>query len=142
MKKFTFPLGRAMEFRGMQTRIEEMTLEGLYAELRAIEAREVALIQERVASEKGLRAAPSVTGFDLALFDSYRQGMKEEQKRIDKARGECRKKIDGQLQVLMVKRRDVKLLEHLKEQRFEKWEREMFKDIDQQAEGTYLAKWT
>ncbi len=126
----------------MQARLEEIKLEGLYAELRAIEMREVALIQECMACEKALRAATSLTGFDLELFDSYRQGMKEEQKRMDKARGECRKKIDAQLQVLIVKRRDVKLLEHLKEQRFEKWEKEMFKRIDQEAEEAYLAKWS
>jgi flagellar export protein FliJ len=142
VKKFNFPLARVMEFRRLQARMEEIKLEGLYAELRAIDTREVALIEESVQSEKALRAATSVTGFDLELFDSYRQAAKEERKRMDKARGECRKKIDAQLQVLIVKRRDVKLLEHLKEQRFEKWEKEMFKQIDQQAEEAYLAKWT
>jgi flagellar export protein FliJ len=142
VKKFNFPLARVMEFRRLQARMEEIKLEGLYAELRAIDTREVALIEESVQSEKALRAATSVTGFDLELFDSYRQAAKEERKRMDKARGECRKKIDAQLQVLIVKRRDVKLLEHLKEQRFEKWEKEMFKQIDQEAEEAYLAKWT
>jgi len=34
----------------------------------------------------------------------------------------------------------VKLLEHLKEKRHEKWEKEMFKEIDQQADEAYLAK--
>jgi flagellar export protein FliJ len=142
VKKYNFPLGRVMDFRRMQARLEEIKLEGFYAELRAIDTREVALIEESVQSEKALRAAASVTGFDLELFDSYRQAAKEERKRMDKARAECRKKIDAQLQVLIVKRRDVKLLEHLKEQRFEKWEKEMFKQIDQQAEEAYLAKWT
>ncbi len=141
MKKFTFPLGRVMDFRRMQARLEEIKLEALYAELRAIDTREVALIQQSVQSEKALRAAASVTGFDLELFDSYRHAMKEEQKRMDQARAGCRKKIDAQLQVLTMKRRDVKLLEHLKERRFEKWEKEMFKEIDQQAEEAYLAKW-
>lgn len=142
MKKFSFPLGRVMDFRRMQARLEEIKLEAMYAELRAIDAREVALIQQSVDSEKSLRAAPSVTGFDLELFDSYRHAMKDEQKRMDKSRAECRKRIEAQLAVLIVKRRDVKLLEHLKTQRHEKWEKEMHKEIDQQAEEAYLAKWT
>ena len=141
MKRFSFPLGRVMDFRRMQARVEEVKLEGMYAELRAIDTREVALIQQSVESEKALRAAKSVSGFDLELFDSYRHAMKDEQKRMDKARAECRKKIDAQLEVLTKKRRDVKLLELLKEQRHVKWEKEMFKEIDQQAEEAYLTKW-
>jgi flagellar export protein FliJ len=141
MKRFKFPLTRVMEFRRMQARLEEIKLEGMYAELRAIDTREVALIQQKVAAEKALRAEKSMTGFDLELFDSYRQASKEEQKRMDKARAECRTRIDAQLEIVTTKRRDVKLLEHLKDQRFEKWEKEMHKEIDQQAEEAYLAKW-
>jgi flagellar export protein FliJ len=140
MKKFNFPLARVMDFRRMQARVEEVKLEALYAELRAIDAREVALIQEKVQAEKTLKSAKSVTGFELEVFDSYRQAMAEDQKRMDKARADCRKRIDAQLAVLTAKRRDVKLLEHLKENRFERWEKEMFKEIDQLAEEAYLAK--
>jgi flagellar export protein FliJ len=140
MKKFDFPLARVMEFRRMQARVEEIKLEALYAELRAIDTREVALIQEKVRSEKALKSAKSVTGFDLEVFDAYRLSANEDQKKMDKARADCRKRIDAQLAVLTAKRRDVKLLEHLKEKRHEKWEKEMFKEIDQQADEAYLAK--
>jgi hypothetical protein len=130
-----------MDFRRMQARLEEVKLEGLYAGLRAIDSREVALTKQNVEAEKTLRSATSVTGHDLGLFSSYQQGMKSEQKRIDKVRAECRQRIEAQLAILTSKRREVKLLEHLKEQRHEKWEKEMFKEIDQQAEEAYLAKW-
>jgi len=141
MKKFTFPLSRVMDFRRTQARLEEIKLEGLYAESRAIETREAALIQQRVQSEKALKEATSVTGFDLELFSNYGSAMKEEQKRLYKAKTECKKKIGAQVAILMVKRREVKLLEKLKEQKLETWEKEMFKEIDQQAEEAYLAKW-
>jgi flagellar export protein FliJ len=141
MKKFDFPLARVMDFRRIEARVEEIKLEALYAELRAIDAREAASIQERIESEKILKSAKSVSGFDLEMFETYWLAMKEDQKRTDKARADCRKRIDAQLAALMVKRRDVKLLEHLKEQRFKTWEKEMFKEIDQQADEAYLAKW-
>jgi hypothetical protein len=141
MKKFAFPLERVMDFRRTQARLEEIKLERLYAELRALDTREVALIEQRVQSEKALKSMASVTGQDLEMFSSYQAATKKEQKRMDKARGECRKFIAAQLAVVTVKRRDVKLLEHLKEQRFDKWEHEMFKEIDQQAEEAYLSKW-
>lgn len=142
MKKFAFPLERVMDFRRTQARLEEIKLERLYAELRAIDTREVALIEQRVRSEKALKSSTSVNGQDLELFSSYQMGMKKELKRMDKSRGECRKFIDAQLAVLTVKRRDVKLLEHLKEQRFDKWEHEMFKEVDQHAEEAYLSRWS
>lgn len=141
MKKFEFPLGRVMDFRRTQARLEEIKLESLYAGLRAIDTRETALVQQRAQSENALKSAASVTGEDLAAFSAFAVAMKQEQTRLEKARSECRKRIDAQLAVLTAKRREVKLLEHLKEQRFEKWEKEMFKEIDQQADEAYLSKW-
>ena len=142
MKKFTFPLGRVMDFRRMQAQIEEVKLESFYAQLRALDTREVALIEQGAQSEKALKAAASVSGEELERFSAYRSAAKAEQKRMDRARAECRKNIDAQLAVVTAKRRDVKLLERLKEQRFDKWEKEMFKQVDQRAEEVYLAKWS
>ncbi len=141
MKKFTFPLGRVMDFRRMQARLEEVKLETLYTGLRAIDAREAVLIKQRMDSEKTLKSAKSVTGFELELFGSYGLALKEEQKRMDKTRTECRKRIDAQLAILTVKRREVKLLEKLKGQKLQRWEKEMHKEIDSQAEEAYLSKW-
>jgi flagellar FliJ protein len=141
MKKFAFPLGRVMDYRRMQVRLEEIKLETLYAGLRAMDARETTLLQRRVQSEKALKSAPSATGEELQTFNAYGLALKEEIKRMDKTRVECRKRIEAQLAVVAAKRREVKLLEKLKEQRFEKWEKEMVKEIDQQAEEAYLAKW-
>jgi flagellar export protein FliJ len=141
VKKFAFPLTRVMEFRRIQARLEEVKLEGLYAGLRAIDTREATMIQRRDQVEKALKSKTAVSGDELQEFDRYGLAMKEELKRMDKTRIECRKRIDAQLAVLTVKRREVKLLEKLKEQRFEQWEKEMFRDIDQQADEAYLAKW-
>ena len=142
MKKFDFSLGRVMEFRRMQARAEEIKLESMYAELRAIDTKEVAIIQQSVEAEKALRAQQSVSGFDLELFGAHREAMKEKRQRMDKARTDCRSRIDAQLRVVASKRRDVKLLEHLKTKRFEAWEKEMFREIDQQGEEANLAKFS
>jgi flagellar export protein FliJ len=141
MKKFAFPLDRVMDFRRVHARLEEIKLEALYAELRALDTREAALARQKAQSETTLRAAPSVTGFDLELFATFREAMKLERHRLETARADCRKRIDAQLAVLTIKRRDVRLLEKLKEQQFEQWEKAMFKEIDQQAEEAYLSKW-
>jgi hypothetical protein len=141
MNKFAFPLSRVMHFRSMQAREEEVKLEELYAELRATDARESELIAQKEQSENALRAAKSVTGYDLELFAKFRDAMTLEQTRLEKARIDCRERIATQLAVLTIKRREVKLLETLKDRRFEKWEKAMFKEVDQQAEEAYLSKW-
>ena len=141
MKKFLFPLARVMHFRNMQARLEEIKLEGMYAELRAIDARKTSLREQHDQSEKSLKSSAAVTGLELELHDSFLQSVKIESEKLDSARAACQKKIEAQMAVVTSKRRDVKLLEKLKEQRFEKWQAEMFKEIDQQAEEAYLAKW-
>jgi flagellar export protein FliJ len=142
MKKFLFPLGRVMDFRRMQARLEEIKLENLYAGLRAIDKLEVAMIEQRVQSEKALKSAVSVTGRELEAFNSYGLAMREQQKKMDRTRAECRKRIEVQLAILTQKKQEVKLLEKLKEKGFEIWEKEMSHQIDQQAEEAYLAKWS
>ena len=141
MKKFAFPLARVMHFRDMQARLEEIKLEGMYAELRAIDARKTSLRDEHDQSEKSLKSSAAVTGLELELHDSFLQSVRIESEKLDSSRAACQKKIEAQMAVVTSKRRDVKLLEKLKEQRFEKWQAEMFKEIDQQAEEAYLAKW-
>ena len=141
MKRFLFPLARVMHFRNMQARLEEIKLEGMYAELRAIDARKTSLREQHDQSEKSLKSSAAVTGLELELHDSFLQSVRIESEKLDSSRAACQKKIEAQMAVVTSKRRDVKLLEKLKEQRFEKWQAEMFKEIDQQAEEAYLAKW-
>lgn len=141
MKKFSFRPQRVMDFRRMQTKLEEIKLEGLHAEMRAIDSRDQALMLQSEISQKALKSAPSVTGFDLELFDSFRISINAQRLQVDKSRTDCRQRIAAQMQVVSAKRRQVRLLEKLKDQRFNDWEQEMFKELDQQAEDAYLAKW-
>jgi flagellar export protein FliJ len=142
MKKFSFPLARVMDFRRLQARVEEAKLEKIYAELRAVDARENAMRQQRAEAGKAMQAVTSAMGSELAMLGQFDQAFIEERKRMDKIRVECRKRIAMQFNVLMKKRRDVRLLEKLKDQRFEVWEKEMWKEIDQQAEESYVSKWS
>jgi hypothetical protein len=45
------------------------------------------------------------------------------------------------MQILAVKRRDVRLLERLKQQRLTAWTSDFNKEIDAQAEESHIAKW-
>ncbi|HWZ29756.1 MAG TPA: hypothetical protein VNX18_00380 [Bryobacteraceae bacterium] len=142
MKKFSFPLGRVLDWRETQAIIEESKLERLYAELRVIDANEAALIRQRDESNRALLAAPATTGADLAALDTFRRFTAAEHVRLEQRRVDCSKRIAAQIQTLALKRREVRLLERLKARRFAAWNQEFNREIDAQADEAYLAKWS
>jgi hypothetical protein len=141
MKKFTFPLGRVMDWRITQTRIEESKLEKLYAGLRAIDASSAALLEGRSRSDQALARASSTTGSELAAVAAFRRFSVAEHTRLELLRAECSQRVAAQVQVVAAKRRDVRLLERLKQQRFTAWHTGFNREIDAQAEETHLARW-
>ena len=141
MNKFSFPLGRVMDWRRTQERIEEGKLEQLHAELRAIDAQEAVLNLARAQSERELVSAGSVTGFQLAALDAFKRYTIAERARIGVARAGCRQRIRKQIEILTVKRREVRLLEQLREQNLKKWQAGLWREIDRDAEELYAAKW-
>jgi flagellar export protein FliJ len=141
MKKFRFPLSRVMDWRRTQARIEESKLERLFTELREIDARVTELNEERTGSEMALIAAPSNTGADLAALGAFQRFAIVEQGRLAVKRAECAQRIAAQTQAVVARRRDVRLIEKLKERRLETWRADFGREIDAQAEEAYLAKW-
>lgn len=140
MKKFSFPLGRVIDWRQTQARVEESKLETLYAEQRAIDTSKAALEKEREAAKKAV-VARGATGTDLARLAEFRRFSVAELTRLDKMRTDCSKRIAAQIQVVTLKRRDVRLLERLKQQKLIAWNHELSREIDAQADEAYLAKW-
>ncbi len=141
MKKFAFPLGRVLDFREMQTRIEESKLEQLYGELRGIEASEAVLRRQRAESEQDVLASGGAPGLELAALDSFRQFTAAEHRRLENLRRGCRERIAAQIQLVAAKRRAVRLLERLREQRRSVWSQELNRELDAQAEEAFLAQW-
>ncbi len=138
MKKFSFPLGRVLDWRSIEARIEESKLEQLYAELRAIDSKENLLKQQRDDAERAVLTGAS--GDELGSLDSFRRFAAAEHGRLNEARANCSKRIAAQIQVLAAKRRDVRLLERLRDQRHKAWTHELQRELDAQADETFLAK--
>ena len=141
MKRFTFPLSRVLDWKHTQASIEEIKLERLHAELCAIDAREALLKEERAKSEKALLAGPVATGFELAALDAFQRYTEAERTRIARARADCGRRIAAQLAVVNGKRRDVRLLEKLKERRLKTWQAKLGRETDRYADEVYLAMW-
>jgi flagellar export protein FliJ len=141
MKRFSFPPGRVMEWRRTEARIEEAKLERLFGESRGIDARVAELNEERSEAERALIAAPASTGEELAAVSAFQRFSAAEEKRLAAKRAECAGRIAAQMQVVARKRRDVRLLEKLKERRLKMWRGEVNRENDALGEEAYLARW-
>jgi hypothetical protein len=67
--------------------------------------------------------------------------VRAEHSRLTQARQQCGKQISAQIEAVTSKRRDVKLIEKLKQRRFDGWTAELGREIDRQADEAFLAKW-
>ena len=140
MKKFSFPLDRVLDWRRTQARVEESKLERLHAALRKIEARRKALDLERRQTDARLLAERAATGQELAALDAFRKHLRSEQARLAQARHDCSNKLTAQMQAVTARRRDVRLLEKLKQKKLELWTSDWSREIDHQATEVFLAK--
>jgi flagellar export protein FliJ len=141
MKKFRFPLQRVKDWRDMQARIEEGQLERLYLEAQVVDARLAELAGQQVRSEQALRASGGASGTEWGAFDTFRRHLTAERARLEKQRADCGVRIAAQLHTVAEKRRGVRLLELLKEDRFKIWEREFHREIEAEADQAYLSRW-
>jgi flagellar export protein FliJ len=140
MKKFAFPLSRVLDWRRTQLQIEETTLERFYVELRALETRLREARLEREESGRWLLAGGSVTGAELAALDRFKTASMMECARLAGSAAATRPRIAAQLQIVIQKRRDVKLLELLRARKLATWNLDLDRDIDREAAELHLAK--
>jgi flagellar biosynthesis chaperone FliJ len=141
MKRFQFPLSRVKDWRAVQVRVEESKLQTLYAELRAIDSKKTALLSARAESEQALLASPSATSQELSALDAFRRHVVAESTRLEHARMDCQKRLSAQMKIVAGKRRDVRLLDRLKDDRLQAWQSAYAREIDAQAGEAYLARW-
>jgi flagellar export protein FliJ len=140
MKKFDFPLRRVLDWRRTQVQVEESKLERLYANLRDVETRLRETYASREQAGRDVVASGSATGGELVALGNFRKAAAAECARLAEAVAALRKSIAAQLQVVVQKRRDVKLLEHLHTRKLETWNAELAREIDTEAGELHLAK--
>jgi flagellar export protein FliJ len=141
VKRFEFPLDRVLAWRRTQARLEEAKLEPLLAREQALQAAARRLEQEGQQAQQEALARPSSSGDELAALDNFRQHTLREQQRTTQAQAQLRVTIDAHRSAIAIKRRDVRLLEKLREQRWSAWQSAAAREVDQQAEDSHLARW-
>ena len=141
MKKFSFPLERVLAWRQTQCKLEEAKLDRANFELRALEQQLAQLVQDRDAARRDLVATDGRTGAEFQALEPYRAASEAQGIRGARIAADLRLSIAAQMQVVTERRRDAKLLERLREQQFKAWSEAAAKEVEQQAEESYLSRW-
>ena len=141
MKKFEFRLQRILEWRQTQAAIEELKLQRLHAERAELESRRASLAEDYGSSQKSLLREGPVTGTDLEALDHARKAAAAQVVRVDVALRSVEQRATVQMSTVTNKRREVRLLEQLRETKLQEWTRALAKEIDQQAQEAHLARW-
>ncbi len=140
MKKFSFPLDRVLSWRQTQTRLEEANLERLTAEFRSLELRDAAL--QRSVREAGVKLTSAGFAFpsEIGALEHFRVSANAQCRHFAISRVALEKKIALQTQVVIQRRRDAHLLERLRDSRLTQWRSAAAREVEQQAEESYMAR--
>jgi len=139
-------LERVRHWRQSQLEVELARLEQLISELNRMEAERAAMRRRLAEAEAALQstavAGRSVEAGRLRELDDFRHYTGREEARIVTAEAEVQHRITQQRQVVMRARREVKLLDRLRERAYEKWDYEYQREIEETASDLHLAQWS
>jgi multidrug resistance efflux pump len=141
VKKFHFPLDRVLDYRRMQLRLEQAKLEHLIRELADLDRKMAALQSEFEQSQEDLLHSQSSLGLEFGALERFRKASSAQGLSLQKTRQDCLKRNTEQRARITEKEREVRLLEKLREDRLTGWKFARDREIDQQAEESFLARW-
>lgn len=141
MKRFHFPLDRVLAWRNTQVELEQSKLAQMLAGEREIVAQLTQLDAEAEQFREWIHKTSCVSGADMAALEHSRHALEVRQTRLHSALQQARIKVSRQQTCVAERSREAKLIQRLKERRFRVWTGEMAKELEQQAQDLYLARW-
>ena len=141
MEQFRFRLQRVLEWRASQLEMEESRVKHQVAALAALDRSREELAAEGARAGAEVYSALRLHGSDLAWLAAFRQFVKMKDAEIAVRRGECLRQLEERRAAMIEARRRVRLLERLKERRFEEWKSDRDRELEEVASDSYLAKW-
>lgn len=141
MKRFAFPLEGALRWRQRRLELQESRLRSLAAERDAIRERIGQIGQARRRAEQELLGQASIRAEELAALEAYRLRLARERVRLQQAETDCEGRLAAQRERVLEARRDVRLIEKLKERRLAEWQAEADRELEALAAEVFLARW-
>ncbi len=141
MIAFHYPLERVLDWRRSELEQAELKFQQLTAAVSAVDRDIAELETAGIQTELLVRDWSPVSGRDLAALGSYRVYVRKKNAELAARRIECTKRLAAGRAAMLEARRRFRLLERLKERRFEAWRLARDTELEQLASESYLARW-
>jgi flagellar export protein FliJ len=141
MNAFRFSLQKVLELRRKQLELAEAQYKQKLAEVSALDRLRAETEAAGIRAEIDLRQHAPVTGRDLSALDHFRLRVKHDEARIAARRVEAAKEAATRQEAMLEARRRSRLLDRMRERKFQEWESARDKELDEIASESYLAHW-
>jgi flagellar export protein FliJ len=141
MKSFQFPLQRVLDWRAIQLRAEEEKLAALQHRFTSLAQKENALMAAQSKSERDVLGQPSIGGAQLKALAAFRLRIQSDRAAIRAHRAQCEAQIAEQRKRLLKARKDLRVLEKLKEKRRKTWQHLSDREVEDTAAENYISQW-
>jgi flagellar protein FliJ len=141
MKPFRFNLQRILEYRATRAEEEERKLTALQVELAGLEQAIQQVKQSRDGAARSLATAEQARGEELWALTDFCARLDEEHRALEQKKSGCAQRLARQQESYMAARRDLRLLEKLRDKRLAEWTIEAGREMDKVAGELYLARW-
>jgi len=142
MKKFRFPLQRLLHYRRSRLAGEQALLERLMAEQAALEHRRAALEREERMVNESIRRLPVLDSGQLEAVAAFRRFAAAEAVRLAEEAASASARIASQREAVLSARREVEVLEKLRERRLRDWRLELDREMEKQTAELVVARWS
>lgn len=140
MKRFAFRLEQVRRWRHDEEELEEMRLEQLYRELRAIESQQRDLTAEAERGRRAVLEQAAVSAEDLGSLEAVHAYVARMLRRLEAEERQARSRIAAQRAVLLEAHRRFQLLDGLRSKALVAWTAARDHEQEQLAAELYLSK--
>jgi flagellar export protein FliJ len=140
LKRFDFPLDKVRRWRRDQAELEEIQLQKLFSELRAIESERQQMQAEGDTATIEIRSLPDALPQDYVNLESFHHYVRGRLLQIEEKRRLHQVKVEEQRRTLLDAQRQFELLESLRRKALVTWKAEEAKEQEDLAAELYLAK--
>jgi GAF domain-containing protein len=141
MNAFRFRLEKVLDWRRGELELAELKLQQLAAAVAAVDRAREELEAAGIRAETLVRDWSPLCGSDLAALDGFRFHVRKKNAELAARRAECVERLAAGRGAVLEARRRLRLLERLKERRWEAWRLARDKELEELASECHLARW-
>ena len=141
MARFHFPLDKVLRWRTVELSAEEIKLKRLVQEELRIQSLRAAMSAERSKLASAPGTMPNVNGSDLRAMTAYGLRLRREAENLAQHLVRCQSELVAQRKAYSEAKRRMRLLEELKKRKFQEWEYEQGRQLEELASESYIANW-